>query len=169
MYGRPASTVCKAVANGARSIWPWTPPPPTSAQWSSPLAGKVTAPSCRACWVRSLKAKKPAPGPQMAPATPAAATAPSSHAAALRSSRSAGTDRHGRTTVQPPGHAMKPCAPHAPTAGRSGSAGKDAMPQVLRRAHRRERPRPPDRRNPHPRRPHEPLQRLGTADIVRVG
>lgn len=37
--------------------------------------------------------------------------------------------------------------------------GQDAMSQVLRRTHRRERPRPPNRRNPHPRRTHQPLQR----------
>ena len=36
--------------------------------------------------------------------------------------------------------------------------GQDALPQVLWRAHRRERPRPPNRRNPHPRRTHQPLQ-----------
>lgn len=35
---------------------------------------------------------------------------------------------------------------------------QDAVPQVLRRAHRRKRPRPPDRRNPHPHCTHEPLQ-----------
>ena len=37
--------------------------------------------------------------------------------------------------------------------------GEDALPEILRRAHRRKRPRPPDRRNPHPHRTHEPLQR----------
>src|SRR6056297_1431913 len=35
--------------------------------------------------------------------------------------------------------------------------GEDALPESLRRAHRRKRPRPPDCRNPHPHRPHEPL------------
>ena len=35
----------------------------------------------------------------------------------------------------------------------------DALPQGLRRAHRSERPRPPNRRNPDPHRPHEPLHR----------
>lgn len=33
------------------------------------------------------------------------------------------------------------------------------MLEILRRAHRRERPGPPDRRNPNPHRPHEPRQR----------
>ena len=37
--------------------------------------------------------------------------------------------------------------------------GKDAVPQGLRRAHRRKRPRPPNRRNPDPRRTHQSLQR----------
>ena len=36
--------------------------------------------------------------------------------------------------------------------------GEDAMPQVVRRAHRRKRPRPTDRRDPHPHCAHEPLQ-----------
>jgi hypothetical protein len=35
----------------------------------------------------------------------------------------------------------------------------DAVPQILRRAHRRSRPRPTNRRNPNPHRTHEPLQR----------
>ena len=33
----------------------------------------------------------------------------------------------------------------------------DALPQVLRGTHRRKRPGSPDRRDPHPHRPHEPL------------
>ena len=37
--------------------------------------------------------------------------------------------------------------------------GQDAVPQGLRREDRLTRPRPPDRRNPHPHRTHEPLQR----------
>jgi hypothetical protein len=37
--------------------------------------------------------------------------------------------------------------------------GQDALSQGLRRAHRRERPGPPDSRDPHPRRHDEPLQR----------
>jgi hypothetical protein len=37
--------------------------------------------------------------------------------------------------------------------------GKDALPQILRRAHRCKRSRTPDRRNPHPHCPHQPLQR----------
>ena len=37
--------------------------------------------------------------------------------------------------------------------------GQDALPQSLRREDRRTRPRPPNRRSPHPHRPHEPLQR----------
>ena len=37
--------------------------------------------------------------------------------------------------------------------------GENALPQILWRAHRRSRPRPTDRRNPNPHRPHEPLQR----------
>jgi hypothetical protein len=37
--------------------------------------------------------------------------------------------------------------------------GKDALSAILRRTHYDERPGPPDRRNPHPHRPHEPLQR----------
>jgi hypothetical protein len=34
--GRPASMGCKADASGARCIWPWTRPHPTSAPWNSP-------------------------------------------------------------------------------------------------------------------------------------
>ncbi|MPM00208.1 hypothetical protein SDC9_46431 [bioreactor metagenome] len=41
---------------------------------------------------------------------------------------------------------------------RSGAGGKDAVPEGLRRPHRRQRPGPPNRRNPHPRRTHQPLQ-----------
>src|SRR5574343_1535975 len=51
--GRPASMVSKEDANGARSIWPWTPPHPTSARSSLPQAGKAAAPSCQTCWTRS--------------------------------------------------------------------------------------------------------------------
>jgi hypothetical protein len=36
---------------------------------------------------------------------------------------------------------------------------QDALPQGLRRTHRRERSRTLDRRHSHPHRPHEPLQR----------
>ena len=39
-----APLVRATMANGARSIWPWTPPHPTSARSSSPPAGKATAP-----------------------------------------------------------------------------------------------------------------------------
>ena len=37
--------------------------------------------------------------------------------------------------------------------------GEDALPEILRRAHCRKRPRTSGRRNPHPHRTHEPLQR----------
>src|SRR6056297_2258260 len=37
--------------------------------------------------------------------------------------------------------------------------GEDALPEILRRALHGQRLRPTDRRNPHPHRPHEPLQR----------
>ncbi len=39
----------------------------------------------------------------------------------------------------------------------SFSRRSDALPQVVRRAHRRARPRPPDRQNPHPHRIDQPL------------
>jgi transposase len=56
---------------------------------------------------------------------PAAVTAPSSRAAARRSSRSARTAGRGKKTAQPPGRATKPCAPRATMAGHSGSGGPD--------------------------------------------
>ena len=37
--------------------------------------------------------------------------------------------------------------------------GQDVLPESVRREDRRARPRPTDRRDPHPCRPHEPLQR----------
>jgi hypothetical protein len=55
----PAATVanfCTAVLS-ARSIWPWTPPPPTSAPSNSPPAAMATVPCCRTCWTKSLKTK----------------------------------------------------------------------------------------------------------------
>ncbi len=54
---QPASMAFRGDANGARCIWQWTPPHPTSAQWSLPPAGKATAPSCRTCWTRSPKTR----------------------------------------------------------------------------------------------------------------
>ncbi len=47
--------------NGARCIWPWMPPRPTSAPWNSLPAALVTVPSCRNCSTRSPRAKRSAP------------------------------------------------------------------------------------------------------------
>jgi hypothetical protein len=47
--------------NGARCIWRWTQPPPTSARSSSPPAGKATALSYRSYSIRSPRAKTSAP------------------------------------------------------------------------------------------------------------
>ncbi len=90
--------------------------------------GKAIAPSCRTCRAGSLKTKTSAPLPQTGPATRAAATAPSPHTVALRSSRSARTVGHGRKTARPPGRALKPCAPHVTMAVRSGTDGPDTTP-----------------------------------------
>ena len=46
-----------------------------------------------------------------------------------------------------------------PSPVRSNRWHSPARPQSLRGTHRRQRPRPPDRRNPYPYRPDEPLQR----------
>jgi hypothetical protein len=51
--GWRASTPRIAGANTARSIRLWTRLPVTSGRWSSPQAVRVTAPCCRACWIRS--------------------------------------------------------------------------------------------------------------------
>ena len=48
-------------ARGARSIWPWTPPPPTSGPGISPPAATATARPCRTFWGRSRTTKTPAP------------------------------------------------------------------------------------------------------------
>ena len=86
-----------------------------------------------------------------------------------RSSLSARTGGRGRKIVRQQGLETKPFAPPGIMVERSGSVGPDTTPAAgLRRrcaasspwqARRRKRPRPPDRRNLHPRRPHEPLQR----------
>lgn len=54
--GRPASMAFRAVANGARCIWPWTRPLRTSGRWNSPPAAMATARSCRSCSTRSPRA-----------------------------------------------------------------------------------------------------------------
>ena len=59
---------------------------------------------------------------------PAAATAPSSHAAARQSYRSEGTVELGKRTARLPRRATKPCAPRDTTAGHSGSGGPDTTP-----------------------------------------
>lgn len=42
--GRPESTAFMAAANGARCIWPWTPPRLTSAPWNSPPSSAGDSP-----------------------------------------------------------------------------------------------------------------------------
>jgi hypothetical protein len=114
-----------------------------------------------------------------------AATPPSSSARQPRSYRSARTADRGSRAVRKPGCPAayappKPCAPPGAMAGRSGSAGPDAMSEAgsrrtllwfvrnplpgkgcgalsLRRAQRRPRRRPPSGRNPDPHRTDEPI------------
>ena len=85
-------------------------------------------------------------------------------------SRSAGTAVPGRRIAPPPGRGARPCAPHGTSAGPVSDAADrhpcpkpdrspDAPPQSRRQAHRPQRPRPPDRRDPHPHRPDDPLLR----------
>ena len=83
--------------------------------------GTVTAPS------RQHPSDAPA-GQWMAPAIPAAATAPSSHVAARQSYRSEGTVGLGKRTARLPRRATKPCAPRVTTVGHSGSGGPDTTP-----------------------------------------
>ena len=42
--GRPESMAFMAAANGARCIWPWTPPRLTSAPWNSPPSSAGDSP-----------------------------------------------------------------------------------------------------------------------------
>ena len=59
--GSYASTVFRGDANGAESIWPWTPPRLTSAPWNLPPAATATVRSCRNCSTRSPRTKRSAP------------------------------------------------------------------------------------------------------------
>jgi hypothetical protein len=43
----------RAAANGARSIWRWIPPPPTSGRWSLHPAETATAQCCQTYWGKS--------------------------------------------------------------------------------------------------------------------
>lgn len=59
--GKPASMGCRADASGARSIWPWTRPPPTSAPWNSRPAVMATVPCYRTSLGRSRKTSRSVP------------------------------------------------------------------------------------------------------------
>ena len=65
--------------------------------------------------------------------TPAGATPPSSTAKPLRSSRSARTVDRGSKTARQRRPETKPCVHHGTTAGRSGNAGRDTMPEAASR------------------------------------
>ena len=64
---------------------------------------------------------------------PAGATPPSSTARPLRSSRSARTGDRGKRIARPQEPETKPYGPHGTMAVRSGSAGRDTMPEAASR------------------------------------
>ena len=155
----------------ARHIWRWPPPRLTSGPCSLPPAAMATVFSCQSGATRALRPKLPhrhhrAPGNRDH-------TDPQERA-----------DRGSRAVRKPGCPAAcappKPCAPPGAMAGRSGSAGPDAMSEAgsrrtllwfvrnplpgkgcgalsLRRAQRRPRRRPPSGRNPDPHHTDEPI------------
>ncbi len=137
-----------------------------------------------AATVALMVCQQTAAGQRMRPMTRVAATRRSLTGRPPRSSRSAGTDDFGKRTARRQSPETKPCAPPGISAGRSGIAGPDTTPAAGSRrilsqvrsnrwratcstsrlsatASPPETPtaRPPDRRNPDPCRPHQPLQR----------
>ena len=170
----------RAAASGARCIWRWTPPLRTSGRWSSPPAATATALSCRNCPTRSPG------GEQIGTVTAdgaydtrrchcaivdrqAAAIIPirkngrpwkeDCPAACARNETLRATRHYGRAFWKrwTGYHARSRIEAKMPSPVRSNRWHSPARPQGLRRTHQRKRSRPPNRRNPHPRRPDEPL------------